>query len=60
MPVQINDCRNCGKAPELDYDNSNEDFGLFCNCTYPKPNYVMGFTIDGLAKDWNTLNPIGE
>lgn len=60
MPITINECRHCGKLPNLDYDNSNEDFGLYCNCTYPQRNDVIGFTLEQLANGWNGMNPKGE
>lgn len=57
MPALINDCKYCGKLPEIGYDSSNYDYSLYCECRYPKRNDAIGWTIEELATDWNTLNP---
>ena len=57
MSLKINVCKNCGKLPELGYDESNYDFKLYCDCQFPKYNEGIGGSLQSVAEDWNELNP---
>lgn len=71
MPLQINECKNCGKLPDFGYDDMGggyADLILYCDCKmdsskkFNPKNYNEGRAgnLVDAVQEWNGFNPLGQ
>ena len=56
MSLKINRCLACGEFPEIEFDESNWDFILYCHCKFPERNSHSADSLQELVKRWNEVN----